>query len=76
LEINNCTPFTTEMISATILNADEHGVTLGPIVSTGSPVSCEKLAQGDVEGFKIVGNSWNFDNPMGDISIPLAIVCQ
>jgi hypothetical protein len=76
MESTNCVPFTTEVLSATIFDADEGGGTIGPIVTTGSHVSCEQMAQGDVEGFQIVGNNLNFDTGFGDLSIAITVLCQ
>jgi hypothetical protein len=71
-----CVPVTTESFTQTLLSADrEIGQQIGPDTIRGQPVECSDLIAGKLGGLTMVGNSTSYDTLMGDLSVPLRMVC-
>jgi hypothetical protein len=71
-----CVPMTTEDFTQTILTVDaEVGDEIGPDEIRGQPVECSELIAGKLGGLTMVGNSTSYDTLLGDLSVPIRMVC-
>jgi hypothetical protein len=71
-----CVPMTTEYFTQTILHANRQLLQqIGPDTIRGQPVECSDLVAGKLGGLTLVGNSTSYDTQVGDLSVPIRIVC-